>query len=406
MLEAGDGYLFAGLKVLDAGSWIAGPVAGTILADFGADVIKIEMPGVGDAYRNLSRVPAFPQADENYMWQMDARNKRSLALDLKKPEGRDILHNLIRECDVYITNHPMPMRRSLGLTYDDLAPLNERLIYASLTAYGEEGPEKDREAFDLVAYWARTGLMDLVRTGDSPPAQALPGMGDHPTAVALYASIVTALLKRERTGKGGMVHTSLLANGLWSASCIAQAAFAGGSFDEFRATRRTPAFARMLYETRDLRWLQFTMVRTEAEFAHLLHAVGLSSLLEDERFANAAARAAHSELLVTLFQDMIREKDSDEWLEIFHREGVNANRMGLIEELPDNEQVMINRMVVPPADGRIGMPWVIDHPVGVSGASKVGPRKAPDLGEHSEEILAELGYSDARIAELKANGVI
>lgn len=406
MAEAGDGYLFAGLKVLDVGSWIAGPVAGTILADFGADVIKIEMPGVGDAYRNLSAVPIFPDADENYMWQMDARNKRSLALDLKKPEGQDVLHNLVRECDVYITNHPMPMRRALNLRYEDLAPLNDRMIYASLTAYGEDGPEKDREAFDLVAYWARTGLMDLVRTGDAPPAQALPGMGDHPTAVALYASIVTALLKRERTGKGGMVHTSLLANGLWSASCIAQAAFAGGSFDGFRATRRTPAFGRNLYETRDLRWLQFTMVRTEQEFAHLLHAVGLSSLLEDERFADAASRAAHSELLVTLFQDLIREKDSDEWLEIFHREGVNVNRMGLIEELADNEQIMINQMVVPPADGRINMHHVIDHPVGVNGAAKVGPRKAPDLGEHSEEILAELGYSAARIAELKAEGVI
>jgi crotonobetainyl-CoA:carnitine CoA-transferase CaiB-like acyl-CoA transferase len=164
--DDGD-LLFEGLKVLDVGSWIAGPVAGTILGDFGADVIKVELPGIGDAYRNLSALPVFPDADENYMWQMDARNKRSLSLNLKSEQGRAILHQLVRECDVYITNNPLPMRRALELNYEDLKPLNERMIYASLTSYGEDGPEKDREAFDLVAYWARTGLMDLVRTGGS-----------------------------------------------------------------------------------------------------------------------------------------------------------------------------------------------------------------------------------------------
>ena len=404
--EQDDSLLFAGLKVLDVGSWIAGPVAGTILADFGADVIKVELPGIGDAYRQLSALPAFPDADENYMWQMDARNKRSLALNLKTDEGMKILHQLVKGCDVYITNNPLPMRRALKLNYEDLKPLNESMIYASLTSYGEAGPEKDREAFDLVAYWARTGLMDLVRTGDAPPAQSLPGMGDHPSAVTLYASIVTALLKRERTGKGSMVHTSLLANGLWSASCIAQAAFAGGSLANFRAARQIPAFARNLYETKDLRWLQFTMVRTEAEFAHLLHAVGLSGLLEDERFATAEGRVANSALLVTLFSDLLKEKNSAEWLEIFAAEGVNATRMALIEELVDFEQVTANNMVVAPADDGINMPLVIDHPVGVKGLAKVGPKRAPDLGEHSTEILSELGYSAADIERLAASGII
>src|SRR4029453_12392402 len=121
--------------------------------------------------------------DINYTWQMDARNKRSLSLNLKDPRGKAILRRLISECDVYITNQPMPMRRALGLTYADVEALNPRLIYASLTAYGEAGPERDREGFDLVAYWARTGLMDLVRNGENEPAQSLPGMGDHPTAI-------------------------------------------------------------------------------------------------------------------------------------------------------------------------------------------------------------------------------
>src|SRR5512139_840622 len=209
--------LFEGLKVVDVASWIAGPVAATILADYGADVIKVEMPGTGDGYRALAAAPGMPVSDVNYTWMMDSRNKRSLTLNLKDPRGKAILLRLVADCDVYVTNQPMPMRRALGLTYDDLKQINPRMIFASLTAYGEDGPERDREGFDLVAYWARTGLMDLVRTGDVEPAQSLPGMGDHPTAVALYAAIVTALFRREKTGAGSEVHTSLLANGVWAA---------------------------------------------------------------------------------------------------------------------------------------------------------------------------------------------
>ena len=225
--------LFAGLKVLDVGTWIAGPVSATILADFGASVIKVEQPGVGDPYRQM--VAAAPI---NYAWLLDARNKRGISLNLKSEEGRDILMRLVRECDVYVTNQPPPMRRQLRLTYEDLAPLNERMIYASLTAYGEVGPDSDREGFDGVAYWARSGLMDLVRSPGAVPGMSTPGMGDHPTAVALFAAIVTALLRRERTGKGGKVHTSLLANGLWSNSCVAQGAFTGA--DIIAARRNQP----------------------------------------------------------------------------------------------------------------------------------------------------------------------
>ncbi len=403
---AGDEYLFSGLKVLDVGTYIAGPVAGTILADFGADVIKVEMPGVGDAYRMLSALPVFPDADANYMWQMDARNKRSLTLNLKSAEGVEILHRLVADCDVYITNHPLSMRRALGLDYGDLAPLNERMIFASLTAYGEEGPEKDREGFDLVAYWGRAGLMDLVRTGDSPPAQSLPGMGDHPTAISLYAAIVTALLKRERTGKGGRVHTSLLANGLWSASCIAQAGFAGGNYQNYRIAHQSAAFGRSLYETKDLRWIQINMIRTQEEVEQLLGAVGLGGLLEDERFATPESRAAHGEVLVSLFQDLIRDRDSDEWMALFEREGINASRMSIVEELVDDEQVRVNAMVVPPAEPAVGMPHVINHPVNVDTVPRVGPKRAPDLGEHTDEILGDLGMDAARIARLRAQGVI
>lgn len=399
-------YLFSGLKVLDVGTWIAGPVAATMLADFGADVIKVEIPGAGDQYRILSGVPATPDAEHQYMWQMDARNKKSLTLNLKTEDGIAILHKLIAACDVYVTNQPFPMRRALKLNYDDLKSLNPTMIYASLSAYGEEGPDRDGEGFDLVAYWARTGLMDLVRDPGGKPAQALPGMGDHPSAVSLYAGIVTALLSRERTGEGSMVHTSLLANGLWSMSCIAQAGYAGGSFERYRDNREVPSFARELYETSDQRFLQFTMVRAPEELANLVRIVGEPDIFEDPRFNTLELRLENGAALVEIISAQIRKRHSDDLLKAFSEAGVPVNRVRWVEELIDDPQVHINKMVVPPTDDEMEMPLVINHPVKISNVSQVGPRRAPEIGEHADEILADIGYSEAEIAALRERSVI
>ena len=399
-------YFFSDLKVLDVGTWIAGPVAGTILADFGASVIKVEMPDSGDQYRMLSGLPGTPDADVNYCWEMDARNKKSLTLNLKTGEGMAILHRLIESCDVYITNHPLPMRRSLKLNYADIKAINPGIIYASLTAYGEEGPDRDREGFDLVAYWARTGLMDLVREPDMPPASALPGMGDHPSAVALYAGIVTALLKKERTGEGSMVSTSLLANGLWSLSCIAQAGFAGGSYERYRQLRRFPSFARAIYETKDHRWLQITMIRSHEELELFLRLLSLNHLLEEARFSTPEGRLENAGDLVSHIRESILCRHSGEWMQLFEENGLNVTRVGLVEELMHDDQIRINDMVVEPRDKNMGIPWVINHPVKIDSIPQVGPQKAPEIGQHTEEILMDLGMDLQAIRDLKEKGIV
>ncbi len=278
-------YLFSGLKVIDCATVIAAPAAAMILADFGADVIKIEQPGEGDMLRMLASIPSTPYADSNWFWQMDGRNKRSITLDLKLSSGLEVLHKLVADCDVFITNQPYSVRDSIGLSYESLKPFNEKMIYASLTAYGEAGDERERKGFDQLAYWARSGLMDLMREPGTRPTQGLPGMGDHPTGVALYAGIVTALLNRERTGEGGMVHTSLLANGLWSAAGIAQGVLAGGDMPLYRELRLIDHPMMRPYCTKDDRWLQFNMVRNEALLDLLLTAMEAVHLLADKRFA-------------------------------------------------------------------------------------------------------------------------
>ena len=401
-------YLFSGLKVLDVATVIAAPAAAMMLADFGADVIKVEQPGDGDMLRMLSGIPTTPDAPSNYLWQMDGRNKRGLTLDLKSDAGQEILRRLVAQCDVYITNQPASVRESLQLTYEDLGPLNPRMIYASLTAYGERGPEADRKGFDQLAYWARSGLMDLMREPGTRPAQGLPGMGDHPTAMAIYAGIVTALLQRERTGKGGLVQTSLLANGLWSASCIAQGALAGGDMQKYREDNRAPGALFRAYQASDGRWLQFNMVRNEDLLALMLAAMEALDLLQDPRFETPELMWRNREELGHRLQEIVGERSSDDWLQRFADFSVPVNRVGIVEELVDDPQVVQNRLAVPPESesADIDVPMIVNHPVQISSVAQVGPRRAPDLGEHSADILAELGYDADAIERLRDQGVI
>src|SRR4029077_15546994 len=180
--------IFAGLQVIDCASWIAGPAAATILSDFGARVIKIEPPEAGDPWRAS---PAVPGKITDYWWQLTARNKQSLAIDLKHPEGLGVLYHLIGATALFITHFPLPVRERLKIAAADLLAINPRLVYGSITAYGEAGDEAPPTVFDAPAYGARTGLMDMVRASpETEPVRSMPGMGDHPTATALYAAIV------------------------------------------------------------------------------------------------------------------------------------------------------------------------------------------------------------------------
>ncbi|MEC8046584.1 MAG: CaiB/BaiF CoA-transferase family protein [Pseudomonadota bacterium] len=398
--------IFSDLKVIDCASVIAAPTAAMMLGDFGADVIKIEQPGDGDMLRMLSHVPTTPEAGNDWFWQLDGRNKRGLCLDLKHPKGMAILHRLVAQCDVFITNHPASVRNSLGLNYEDLAPLNETMIYASLTAYGEQGPERERKGFDQLAYWARSGLMDLMRAPDTTPTQGLPGMGDHPTGVALYAAIVTALLHRERTGEGGRVHTSLLANGLWSAAGVAQGVLAGGDMTAYRDDNRTYSAMLRPYQASDGRWLQFNMIRNEELLSLLLAAMEAIELMADPRFGDMEALWTHRQAFGDELQSRIGNKTSDEWLEIFAAFDLPVNRVALVEDLLNDPQVSANAMAETPSDPSIEVPVLINHPINVDHLNKVGPVRAPSLGEHSKQILSELGVAEAEVDELLSDGVV
>jgi formyl-CoA transferase len=396
--------IFEGLKVLDCASFIAAPAAATVLSDFGADVIKIEPPGAGDPYRNLPNLPGYPHSEHNFAWLLEARNKKSLALDLSKPEGQAVLHRLAAQADVFITNYPPQVRERLGITHAHLAPHNERLIYASFTGYGEKGEEANKPGFDSNAYWARSGLMDLVRADEhTTPARSIAGMGDHPCAMAFYGAIVTALYKRERTGKGSHVSSNLMANGVWAASVLAQAKLVGAKFGERRPRERALNAVTNHYQCKDGRWLILSLLNEDRQWPTLARCLGREDLVTDARFETRKDRHARSVELIKIFDETFATRDLAEWRKILDGNGLVFGVVGILDDIPNDKQMIENEVLVPFENDTM---LTISSPIWVDGSRKVQPRKPPGLGEHSDEILRNAGYDETAIGKLRAAGAV
>ncbi|KZD22677.1 CaiB/BaiF CoA transferase family protein [Tardiphaga robiniae] len=396
--------LFKGLKVLDCASFIAAPAAATVLSDFGADVIKIEPPGAGDPYRNLPNLPGYPKSEHNYAWMMESRNKKSLALDLAKPEGQAVLYKLIAEADVFITNFPPPVRKRLKIAYEDIAPLNERLIYACFTGYGDKGAEADKPGFDSTAWWARSGMMDLVRADeDTTPARSIAGMGDHPCAMALYGAIVTALYKRERTGKGCQVKSNLMANGVWSSSVMAQAKLVGAKFEKRRSREEALNAVTNHYRCRDGRWIMLSLLAEERQWPAFTKCLGREDLRDDPRFATKPDRHARSVELIKILDEVFATRDLADWRERLDGNGLVFGFVGILDDIPNDQQMKDNDVLIPFEGTDI---LTINSPIWIGGETKRKPHLPPSIGQHSDEILRAAGFDDAEIARLRATGAV
>jgi len=392
----------SGIKVLDVSTYIAAPAAAVVLGDYGADVIKVEQPGEGDPNRAMVSVASYPKSPVNYPWQMDARNKRSVALDLKHQAGRAALDRLIRTSDVLVTNFPLPVRERLRLRHADVAPLNDRLIYASLTGYGEEGPDRDQAGFDSTAYFARSGLMDQLRYDGQPPHFSLPAQGDRATAMSLVAAIMMALYWRERTGRGTAVSTSLLANGLWSNGVYAQAALLG-AFLPLRPPRERPRSALAnLYRTGDGRWLQLSLPLEDVMWPRLCRAIGRPELETDARFADTPSRRARSAELTAILDAVFASGTAADWAERLKAAKLTFAPINRIEDVAGDAQAVAAGAIVESANPE--MPRTLAAPFRLTGAAPRPAGPAPGLGEHTEEVLRETGFSAAEIAELMRSG--
>ena len=393
--------LLKGLKVIDAASFIAGPSAATIMSDYGAEVIKIE-PESGDSLRNLISNGRMPEGPENYCWELTSRNKKSISLNLKDQEAHKILINLVKEADVFITNMPFPVRKKLNITVEDIRPHNPSLIYASLTGYGEVGPDADRTAYDSMAWWARSGLMDFVRPSNSHPvAWSTPGMGDHPTGMALYGAIMTALYKRERTGEGSEVSTSLMANGAWANGVFIQAALMNIEFPERpEPLPRHPFYD--FYSTKDNREFALGMINSRIEWPKLISILNRTDWEKRELFSFDDP-FANADTIRTELSEEFKSRDLNVIDNLLRDSGVTYGVLGRTTDHAHDKQFLETETLVPLEHESFENLMTINSPFRIEEEEKVEFSRAPKVGEHTKEVLKEMGFKDTDLEELKNN---
>lgn len=380
-----------GVTVVELGVWVAGPAAGGILADWGADVIKIEPP-TGDPARMFGRMLGC-DLGLNPPFEMDNRSKRSVVLDLSSEPERRAAFELLSGADVFLTNVRPGALQRLGLDFASASAANPRLVYGLITGYGESGPDADRAAFDVAAFWSRAGVAHLLtRPGDTPPSRR-GGMGDHSAGMTMAAAVCAALLARERTGAGQLVTTSLYRQGAYTVSFDLNTYLMSGQPIAIgqRESMGNPCMNN--YAASDGRRFWIVGLEPERHWPALCRAVGRPEWRDDPRFADARARAANSVGLIAALDEIFATRPLDEWAQIFAGEPdffwspVNSledvvadeqfHAAGGIVYVPDgaDDQAAVP-MVATPADFH-GTPWA--------------PRSAaPELGQHTAEVLAEL----------------
>lgn len=403
---AGRSGLLSGIRVVEVATYIFAPASATVMSDFGAEVIKVEPPGKGDPYRQLGSIPPMPAAALNYCWLLDARNKKSVAVDLTKEAGREILLTLVKSADVFVTNFRPSLLASLRLTEPDLRPLNARLIYAQASGYGEVGPDVEQPGYDMTAYFSRSGLMQGVASEEAEVGIAPPGMGDHPSAMALFGAIMLALYRRERTGQGSKVTSSLMANGAWANSCRLQAAFCGA--EHFHKHVRTQPHNALVnhYLAKDGRRFMLCCLRPERDWPQFCRAIGRLELESDPRFSTLAARKEHTRDLVRLLDQHFATKNMEEWRVLFREHQLVFSPVPDTWDVIADGQMALNDVFVPFDSPELSEMRVVNSPIFVADAPKRRPQPPPELGQHTREVLRGLSYDEATIARLAAERVI
>ena len=398
--------LLSGLRVIDCGTYIAGPATATMMSDFGAEVVKIERPTTGDPYRNLSFLPGMPVSEHNYCWLLDNRNKKSLAVDLQSESGREILQKLIATADVFITNYPPDLAHRFKVRYEDIEHLNSRLIYAQVTGYGETGSDTNKPGYDTSAYWARSGLTAIMFDLNTSTGATPCGTGDHPVALALFGAIMLALYQRQVTGRGTKVSTSLMATGAWSNSCQIQAALLGAKFPPKRTRFNALNPLVNQYSARDGRRFILCCIDTKHDWGRICRAIQRDDMIEDPRYQTAEARFENGEQVVTLLDEAFSMKDLAEWQEIFDRHSVIWGAIPTIDSVATDAQMRDNGVFAEIEHPELGRISTVNNPVNIQGVLKEEPSIAPEIGQHSDEILASLGYDEAQIADMLRRGIV
>ena len=387
-----------GVRVVELGTYVAVPTAARMMADWGADAIKVEAPN-GDYYRtNAGRFFHLPDTEDfNVIFQPMNANKRNICLNLKTPEGKEALMKLLATADIFITNTRPKALERLGFSYDTLKEKFPRLICGYLSGFGEKGPDKDRAGFDTAAFWARGGALVDWAVAESTPSKPFPGFGDGATCTAFLSGLLAALYRRERTGIGGAINISLLGTSLWynSAGVITGQAQFGNTYPKSRYSLSDPMAP--LYKTADGDWLLITETNWDIKYDRLLKLIGLEQYIGDPRFITLEATRQHMEEVVKIIEEGFAKTPTATIMAGLVEMDTVHEKLASPADICKDEQAWANdylREVTFPGGGKVVYP---NNPFQFDSVPAPDYKIAPKLGEHSSEILKELGYSDAEI---------
>jgi crotonobetainyl-CoA:carnitine CoA-transferase CaiB-like acyl-CoA transferase len=397
-----------GIKVVEIGAAVAMPIAGMLMGSWGADVVHVEPPGGGDMQRYSShRLGAWTQYSEiNYLWEHVDRNKKSICVNLAAPEGQEIIHKFCAEADVFLNNlRPYEMQK-FRLAYEDVSARNPKLIYANLTGYGLKGPERNSGGFDSVAFWARSGVMEMMHDFDSAPNVSRAAYGDSITSLSLLAGVMAALFTRERTGVGQQVEVSLYNTATWVLGFDITGCLVTGK-DAPRPQRKSMANPlRNHYPTKDKRWIMLGMTNAQTYWPEFCRAVGRPELEHDPRFIDFDARQKHSEELVGIIEDIFMTQTYADWLAHLRKYKLVWSPVVTPLEVTRDEQAISNDFFIEQDLPKHGKIKVLNNPIKLSKTPAGIKSRAPELSEHTDELLAKLGYLPEEVMRMKEAGIV
>ncbi|MFQ5826270.1 MAG: CaiB/BaiF CoA transferase family protein [Dehalococcoidia bacterium] len=397
--------MLQGIRVLDLSQFIFVPYCCVHLADLGAEVIKIENPNTGGDPNRGMMGGHLPDAGFNYGFEQNNRSKKSIAVDLSHQEEKEVIHKLVAVSDVFVTNFQVLTLKRLGMDYESLTRFNPALIYALGTGYGLNGPDKDRGAFDYGVF-ARSGMMSTFGEPDSPLCQCQPGMGDHAAAMSLAFGIMAALFHRQRTGEGQLVETSLLGGLLDIGGLSLQAALATGEDIPRRDRKSTGNPLCNSYATKDGEWLQLASKQSDRNWPDFCRALGIEHLQNDPRFEDHVKRSENAAELIAILDKIFAGATLDEWAQRFEGLNVHWSPVYTYSQVAADPQAWENGYIVETEHPQLGSLKVVGLPVAFSKTPPLVRSGAPELGQHTEQIMLDIGYSWDDITRLKDQNVI
>jgi crotonobetainyl-CoA:carnitine CoA-transferase CaiB-like acyl-CoA transferase len=397
-----------GIKVVEIGAAVAMPIAGMLMGSWGADVVHVEPPGEGDMQRYSShRLGAWTQYSEiNYLWEHVDRNKKSICINLASPEGQELIHKLCADADVFLNNlRPYEMQK-FNLTYEAISARNPKIIYANLTGYGLKGPEKNSGGYDSVAFWARSGVMEMMHDPDTAPNISRGAYGDSITSLSLLAGVMTALFIRERTGIGQQVEVSLYNTATWVLGFDITGCLVTGK-DAPRPQRKSMANPiRNHYPTKDNRWIMLGMTNAQTYWPEFCRAIDRPELQNDPKFVDFNARQQNCVELVKIIEDIFKNKTYDEWLAHLRKFKLVLSPVVSPLDVTHDEQALANDFFGEMDIAGHGKIKVLNNPIKLSKTPAGIKCRAPELGEHTAELLAGMGYMPEEIAKMKEKGIV